>query len=206
MRYRKKIIMKKLIFSLLLLGFCSVGFSQFDFGPRVGLGTSFTDISTTSDEISSGDAGFGFNVGVFARIGSKKLRFMPEVLYSTSTTNIIFNEEGTGQEIVESELDRVDIPLTLQYKPASFLNLGGGLIGSYLVGDVDGVVNSSQEAISNYRDFTLGYQGSVGVELGNFLIDLRYETSGSDISNNIGPFDFDERQTMIKGMLGIKIF
>lgn len=198
--------MKKYILSLTLLLVCSLGFSQFDIGPRVGLGTSFTNISDTSDDIASGDAGFGFNVGVFARIGSKKFKFMPEVLYSTSTNNILFGEGDGAQQVIESELDQINVPLSLQYSPISILNFHGGVSGSYLVGDVQGVTSSTQEAISNYNDFTLGYQGGVGLELGSFLIDLRYETSGSDVSDSIGPFDFDERSSSVKGLLGIKIF
>ncbi len=198
--------MKKYIFSFVLLLIATVSFGQFEIGPRVGLGTAYTDISGTTDNITSGDAGYGFNVGLFTRIGSKKLKVMPEVLYTTATNNIMFGEGDGGQQVIESELDKVDIPIALQFKPISFLNLQGGIVGSYLVNDVQGVTSSTQEAITNYKDFTLGYQAGAGIELGSFLIDLKYETSGGDISDSIGPFEFDERQSMVKGMLGIKLF
>lgn len=191
---------------ILTLSFSSA-YSQIDFGARVNLGTAFTDVSTTSEEISNGDAEFGFGVGVFTRFGSEKIKIMPELLYTTTKTSIDFNN-GVVSEILEADLDKIDVPVTLVFKPSGLFNLQGGIIGSYILSDGKGVVNNTEEAFRNYRDFTIGYQFGGGVEFGNFIVDLQYESSLSDITqaNSLAGFAFDERISMVKGGLGIKIF
>lgn len=201
--------MKRLSLSILFLVFATAGFSQFEIGPRVGLGTAFTDVSGTTENIKSGDAEFGFSVGLFTRFGSDRFKVMPELLYSTTTTNVVFNQDGTGDQILDSELNKIDIPVNLQLSVIdNFLNLSGGVVGSYLVENSNGVSNSTEEAIKNYKDFTFGFQAGAGLELGTFLIDVKYESNLSDLSNSnsVGGVNFDERQQMVKALLGIKLF
>jgi len=200
--------MKKIIGSIFLVVVSVVAYAQIEIGPRVGLGTVYTDVSTTSDEITSGDAEFGFSVGFFTRIGSERIKLMPELLYSTSTMNVVFNEDEVGEQVTTSELDRIDIPVAIQFKPIYLLNFQGGLVASYLIEENTRYANNTEQALSNFEDFTLGYQFGAGLELGNFLIDLRYESSLSDITDaeSLGALQIDERQETIKGMLGIKLF
>lgn len=197
----------KHLFLLLFASFITPTFAQIDFGARVNLGTAFTDVTTTSQQISDGDAEFGFGVGIFGRFGSEKLKLMPELLYTTTKTSINFND-GVVSQILEADLDKIDVPINLVYKPSKLINLQGGLIGSYILSESNGAVNNAEEAFRNYRDFTLGYQFGGGVEFGNFIVDLQYEGNLSDITraNSIAGFAFDERISMVKGGLGIKIF
>lgn len=201
--------MKKISSILCLLCLSFTAFSQFEVGPRVGLGTVFTDVENTSENIESGDANFGLSLGVFTRINFDIIAIMPEVLYSTQTTSINFQDDNGAQQVAESELNKIDVPVNLVINPGKLLNVQAGLIGSYTVESEDGFVNKTEEAIRNYKEFTFGYQAGLGLELGNFLIDLRYEGNLSDVSeareNSLG-IAFDERQEMVKAILGIKLF
>lgn len=195
----------------LIIIFCVLSvqsFSQLDLGPRVGLGTVFTNIESTSNDIESGDADFGFSIGAFARIGGPKFKVMPELLYSTSTTNINFEDENGVDQVMESELNQIDVPINLIMKPVGFLSLQGGLIGSILVDSEDKIGDRTEEAFKNYKDFTFGFQAGAGLELGNFLIDLRYEGNLSNISESDSALGipFDERKNMVKASLGISLF
>ena len=205
-------MIKKMKRNLLVIGlvcFCFSAFSQFEIGPRVGLGTVFTDVESTSDDISSGDAKFGLSLGLFSQIDLGIIAIMPEVLYSSSTTSITF-EDGNGDEtIADSELDKIDVPVNLIISPGGLVNIQGGLVGSYIVNTDDGFIDKADEAVRNYKDFTFGYQAGLGFEFGNFLLDLRYEGNLSEVSqaqNNDLGLEFDERQSMVKALLGIKLF
>lgn len=196
----------KFLLTLFIISCSLHSIAQFTIGPRAGLGTVFTDVSNTSTDIQSGDAQFGFSVGAFARFGSKKIKLMPELLYTTSTTSITFNDSSGAQQVADSELDKIDVPISLVLKPIGFLSLHGGITGSYITSTTDGFIDKTDEAIRNYKDFTFGYQFGGGVELGNVLLDLRYESGLSDTStSSTTGLVFDERQSMIKGLIGFKI-
>ena len=201
--------MKRLAFFLLFAAISSVSFAQIDIGPRIGLGTVFTNLEETSNNIESGDADYGFSIGLFTAIGSKNFKVMPEVLYSTRNTQINFQDENGVDQVAKSELNQIDVPINLKAKLIGPLSLQGGIIGSYLVESEDGFIEKTDEAIRNYEDFTFGFQAGAGLELGNFLVDLRYESNLSDLSsanNNDLGIEFDERQSMVKALLGIKLF
>ncbi len=199
--------MKQLLslFCIFFLG--TIGSAQIDFGPRVGLGTVFTDVESTSESIKSGDAEFGFHVGFFTRFGNEKIKIMPELLYSSSTTSLQFNN-GFDSEIFTADIDKLDVPVSIVFKPNRIINLQGGIVGSYILSDSGGLINSTSEAFHNYNDFTIGYRFGGGVELLRLIIDLQYEGSLSNLSNSssIAGFVFDERISTINGSVGFKIF
>lgn len=201
---------KRVINCFIILLICSANsFAQIEIGPRIGLGTVFTNLDETSANIESGDADYGFSIGLFTAIGGENFKIVPEVLYATRNTQINFQDGDGVEQVANSKLNQIDVPINLKAKLIGPLNLQGGIIGSYLVESEDGFIQKADEAIRNYEDFTFGFQAGAGVELGNFLVDLRYESNVSDISsandNSLG-IEFDERQSMVKALLGIKLF
>ncbi len=193
------------IFSLLLLGLPL--HAQFDFGVKAGLGTTFTSIESTSSDIKNGNAELGFSTGVFTRFGSKSIKIMPELLYTSTKTSVKVNDL-TANSVLDSKLDRIDVPVSLVVKPISLINLSGGLIGSYLMTDNGTLIDNTEEAFKNYKDFSVGYQFGGGVELANLIIDLEFERSLSSLidSDSIAGFAVDERINMVKGTVGFKLF
>ncbi len=198
--------MKRTIFLLTALISFTIANAQFTIGPRAGLGVNWTDLEETSGDIKSGDAEFGLNIGAFVRLGGKKLYLQPEVLFTSTSSNIIINEGQVDEQIVESKLNKIDVPVIIGIKPISILSLQFGPVGSILVNEDDNLGDKVAGAVRNYKDFTYGFQAGAGLELGSLLIDLRYEGNLSDVGNGSGTFTFDERTPQIKGLIGFKLF
>lgn len=200
--------MKYLVVNLLIF-FSVAAMAQIQVGPRVSLGTTFTDIETTKDNVSSGDADFAFGLGLFTAFDLGKVKIMPEVLYESASTNINFKDGDGVQQVAESDLNKIDVPVTLLIEPVEFLSLQGGLIGSYIVSTDDGLRSKTDEAIRNYKDFTFGYQAGVGVSLGSILVDVRYEgplTKSAENNDNVLGLTFDERQQFVRALIGFNLF
>lgn len=180
--------------------------AQFNLGVKAGLGTSRADLENNSDDVFSGDTELGVHVGGFVRIGSEDFFIQPEVIYSSTSSSVILAEDGVDQ-VFKTDLNKVDVPIIIGLRPVKLISVQGGLVGSILVDQDDDMIGQFSEAFRNYKDFTLGFQAGAGLELGSFLVDVRYEGNFSDVaSDKLGPFEFDERQPQVKALLGFKLF
>jgi len=181
--------------------------AQFSIGPRAGLGSSRADLKEDFDAVKSGDTELGVHVGAFVRIGSEDFYIQPEVIYSSTSSSVIFSEGGAIDQVFETDLNKIDIPFIIGLRPMKLVSVQGGLVGSILVDQDDTKPDQLADAFRNYEDFTLGFQAGVGLELSSLLIDVRYEGNFSDVaSDKLGPFEFDERQPQVKALLGFKLF
>lgn len=199
-------IMKQTFFIALFILFSSSTFAQLELGPRATLGTAFTSAENTSDNISSGKAQYNFGIGLYSRIGSKKIKLMPELLYVSSRTSIAFKDQKGVKQFTEAELDQVHLPINLVIKPGKILSFQGGVSGNYNLETKDNLFAKTSEARRNFKDFTYGYQAGLGLDISSLRIDLRYDGSLSEISkSNSGTFKFDERQSMIKLLIGFNL-
>lgn len=198
--------MKQTFFFALFLFFTNSAFSQLELGPRATIGTSFTSAENTSDNISSGNAQYNFGIGLFSRIGSKKVKIMPELLYVSSRTSIEFKDQKGIKQFTEAELDQVHLPINLIIKPGKVLSFQGGISGSYNLETKDNLFAKTNEARRNFKDFTYGYQAGLGLDISSLRIDLRYDGALSNISkSDSSKFKFDERQSMIKLLVGFNL-
>lgn len=181
-----------------------VGYSQnFGIGPKVGLSQTKLDLS--SDAFKNGDAKFGYHVGLFARIGLGGLYLQPEVLYTQTEGQFTF--DGADQPIKEYEADfnRVDIPVMVGFKLFNFFRIQAGPIASI---DVNSKLKDAGETVKNvdFKAATLGYQAGIGLDIGNLIIDAKYESSLNKISSNVGNFNTDQRINQFILSAGFRIF
>lgn len=198
--------MKKSLLVFILSFISIAAFSQLELGPRATLGTTFTTVENTSDDVRSGKAQYNFGFGLYSRIGSKAVKLMPELLYVSSRTSIKFNDQKGTKQFTEAQLDQVHLPINVILKPGDILSFQGGLSGTYNLETKDNLFAKTKEARRNFKDFTYGYQAGVGLDISNLRIDLRYDGALSEISKaKSSRIKFDERQSMVKLLVGFNL-
>lgn len=93
----------------------------------------------------------------------------------------------------------------LGFKLFKFLRLQAGPVASI---DMDSDLRDANHTIQDvdYEKATLGYQAGIGLDIGNFILDAKYESSLSTITKNIGRFDTDQRINQFILSVGFKLF
>lgn len=196
--------MKKLILSLALLAFALTGYSQgFAFGPKVGL--SQTELDLKSDDFKSGDSKFGYHVGLFARIGIGPLYLQPEVLYTQTQGQFSFDDGVGAIKEYEADFNRVDIPVMVGLKMFKFLRIQAGPIASI---NVNSELKNAGTTVrdAKFEDATIGYQAGLGLDIGNLIIDAKYESSLDKFSGGMAGFSTDQRVNQWILSVGFRLF
>jgi hypothetical protein len=172
--------MKKLFFATLFL-FTAISFAQTDtgFGFKAGLnynanGDYFESISSTAQ---NPDRNIGYHFGVFYKIGNE-LYLKPELVY-TSTKSAYDDDDF--------KMQKVDLPVIVGLKILGPVSVFAGPSFQYILDSEFGGIS-----INNIeRDFSVGLNFGIALNLKKVGIDLRYErgfssNEASFISNNLG--------------------
>ena len=180
------------------IGFTS--YAQSGFGIKLGLGTQWENVKEQNG-LSSAD--YSYSLGFFLRLGGEKsFYFQPEFLWSSSTARLNFEDETTGEvtgDIISSKLNSLKIPALFGFHFfGHFLDIQVGPIATVIL-DQDQTVGLGGVA-RNLQNFNLGYQAGIGVNLGNFTADLRYQ----EYFDNEAISQFYPRS--IEATIGIRIF
>ena len=200
--------MKKLILSILFVGlFFSLSAQEFTLGPKLGL--SATKIDFDSDNLIPGDAQTGYHVGLFTRLTFGGFFVQPEILYAK--TNGTFQINGpqpggsSGNNTFSQDFNRLDIPVMVGIRFFKFLRLQAGPIASI---DINSDLKDASNTILNadYKKATLGYQAGLGLDIGNLIVDAKYESALSFLNGNLGNFEADQRINQFILSVGFKLF
>ena len=172
--------MKKTLAILTLALCCSFAVAQTGspFGIKAGLNYNGNGdyFNSVEDAFESPDRNAGFHIGVYGKLGNR-LYVRPELVYTNTTSG--YNEG-------DLKIQKLDVPV---------------LVGAKIIGPLHAFVGPSFQYILNSKfddttiddidnDFTVGFNLGVGVNLGKFGIDLRYERGFTEneisfINNNI---------------------
>jgi hypothetical protein len=202
----------KLLLVIACIGcFSVVAFSQARFGIRAGLSTSDINPSqlvikdeATLDEFTLAvkDAKYGIHAGVFAKLPIGKILFLqPEILFNSNRVDF---ERGDLNEVFKESYQYLDIPVM------AGLKLGPIKPQIGLVGHV--FLNSTSEFnLESYRedfkDFTLGWQGGLGLEIKKIFIDFKYEGNFSNFGDHIvisgQRYEFDDKPSRLIMTIGL---
>ncbi|RPA67262.1 PorT family protein [Cyclobacteriaceae bacterium YHN15] len=188
-----------LIFQFL---FFSLHAQEFSIGPKLGI--SQGNVSVNGDGFVSGDEKFGYHLGTFVRMGGHSIFLQPEFLF-TQTGGTIIQKSDALDDIFDASFNRIDIPVMFGFKMLRFLRLQAGPIASILL-DYK-IVDAFQNAVNvDYSSSTLGYQTGIGFDIGNFILDFKYESSLSKISKSVAGFETDQRQNQLIFSAGFRLF
>ena len=174
---------------------------DFSIGPKFGVSQS--TIKVNGDGYQSGDDKLGYHVGAFVRMGGASIFVQPEFLY-TSTGGFILDENNNAT--IETSFNRLDIPLMVGFKLAGFFRVQAGPIASILLDQSFGDDPIAATQNIDYRSSTIGYQAGIGLDIGNFILDAKYESSLGKIASSVAGFQTDQRQNQLVLSAGFRLF
>ena len=191
-----------IIFSFILCSFNS--FAQLDLGVKAGF--NFQDINIkdfdgrqTIDQIESGEKKTGFHAGLFANINIAVIQLRPEFLFTYVNHSVTSTSFSGEIKNFDFQFNRLDVPLLVGWGLGP-LRLNTGPVMSFAISSTGDAFNKG------IRDATWGYQAGLGLDLGQFIIDIRYEGAFSKTADNITidgqDFATDARTSQILISLG----
>lgn len=175
---------------------------EFSIGPKIGI--SQGNIQVNGNDFSAGNSKLGYHLGLFARLGGNSIYFQPEVLY-TNTGGEFQSSQGSTSVTYAATFSRVDVPVMFGFKIAEVFRIQAGPVISFLLDsnlDADGPGLTPPD----YNSATLGYQAGIGVDVGNMILDLKYEGALGKQADSIAGFATDQRQNQLILSLGIRLF
>ncbi len=161
-------------------------------------GANFSQLNTDNLQISkpgsaikdffnnNADFRTGYVGGVYVRIGHRFF-IQPEVLLSSKGGKVTFVPQGGGSPVnIDVKMSQFDIPVLLGIKIGAF-RVNAGPMASLSISQgtdlKDALKLYTNQSISNtFKQATIGYQAGVGLDLGSFNFDVRYEGNLSNIS------------------------
>ena len=133
--------------------------------------------------ISSADLGIHF--GIMTRLQISNLMLQPEFIFNSNTINykVVDIANSSAAKLAKENYQNLDIPLMLGYK-SGFIRFMAGPVGHIFIhskSDLAKIENFTR----TFNAMTIGYQAGIGLDIGNFLIDLRYEGNLTKIGKGI---------------------
>jgi hypothetical protein len=182
----KTVPMKRIFIASLLLIMLSTSIFGQSFGIGLRGGFNFSSIpSAQTAEVGQhrfhglSESYTGWHLGVVTQLIFAGFYLQPELLY-TRTGQEMRRETigGTAQEDLyfTQRYDHLVMPVTAGAKFGP-LRIGAGPVLSALI-DERTIWDTAQTQLDqDTRSVTLGFRAGVGINLGNLLLDLKYETS-----------------------------
>jgi len=162
---------------------------QNNFGIKAGLSSEnlgFEEIQTNGLRLAIKDAAYGFHLGLFARAyPGARLFIQPELLFNSNTVDFTVNDiaDGLVNKVLHEKYQNLDIPLLVGLKFGP-LRLDAGPVGHIHIAS-----KSELGEISNYskrfKDFTVGYQAGLGLDIWKILLDVRYEGNFTNFGDHM---------------------
>ena len=156
----------------------------FHIGPRIGVGISQVVVKQAKDsedlsKLQIKDYWGCYHLGVFTRFDFLSIYVQPELLLSGSGAKFT-----KGNEEFQLSFNKLDLPAMVGL---SFLGLA-----RVQLGPVFSLLFRATEGEKNVKDYyshlTVGWQGGVGVDVWNMVIDFKYEGTLSKFGDEIGGF------------------
>ncbi len=126
----------------------------------------------------------GFEAGVVVRAQFPGgFLIQPEVLY-THTKGVFPtdpNQVGTSQVTIKS--NSIDVPVMVGWRFLKLVRVMAGPSFCFPTGEIFATDNGTGGVAPRLKDFVLGFQAGVGVDLGRFTLDARYCANLTEITD-----------------------
>jgi hypothetical protein len=205
--------MRKTILTITLMTLVLSTFAQLPFAIGIKGSINSSKITTDDYKVSNfnyanfkSDAKSGYNLGVFARLGTK-IYLQPELLYCVRNS-----ESHSGSTSQTLKLKTIQIPVLLgikviDLKLASIRAFTGPAMSYVLKGSDITYANITGSAgdPKNYKNNIWDWQLGAGVDVGPIVVDVRYEWGLSNTSGgNISQVGFVNKGNTLTFSLGFK--
>lgn len=194
--------MKRLIMTCLVLFVANGAMAQLDFGPRVAFLSTSIKLDDPAAGIEEGDAQFGYQFGVFARVNLIGLYVQPEVLFTNSNSVV-----SALTQDVDLSFNKVDVPVMLGMKVGP-VRIQAGPTLSFLTSAESKLPSGTVTDIKDqYNSTTWGYQAGVGLDVWKLIFDVKYEGNLSAFADAVpGGINTDQKQSQWVLGIGFKLF
>lgn len=184
-------IMKKIGVSLVLILFC--GFiaqaqsSMFQFGIKGAF--NYSTLKSDDNQWLSSENKSGYQVGIWTRIGNT-FHVQPELYLTSKNSEVRFEDLSGAINQDNVAFTSLDLPVMIGTR----VGIGGmglrfqaGPLVSFVVDkDVGEALNQIIE-VENYKDNAFSLVGGIGLDVGKFRADVRYEHAMSSLMNDSQP-------------------
>lgn len=202
--------MKKLVF-ILLVAFSANSITSaqtFQVGLKAGLSSSkikidhivIPDTKKGDIYLSSGDAILGWHVGLYSRIKVKRFYIQPELLFTTSGGNIVIENDGNTDPLVnEIKLNKLDIPILAGFIIGKSFRVYAGPSLSYVLSENNYLMMIGNLMNIGSQKAAIGYQAGIGFDITTVSIDIKYEGNFKNTGNTIQvPYEDSTFETGIR--------
>jgi hypothetical protein len=158
--------------------------AQVRIGIRAGVSTSdlnnesvsITDQNGIEDlRLAIKDARYGVHGGLVLQAQIKKFVIQPEILLNSNRIDYELQDanDTMAVNLFQEKYQYLDIPLLFgfSFKP---LRIQAGPVGHIFLSSVS-ELDDFEGYQQDFESLTLGWQGSLGIDIWKFMIDLRYE-------------------------------
>ncbi|MCU0474239.1 MAG: PorT family protein [Bacteroidales bacterium] len=202
--------MKKLLVIVFTVLIALPAFAQFNFGLKVGATTTTVptyNITTGANNIEAvKNAGWGFQGGVFLRLGLKSVYIQPEIVFATNSYEYDVTTVS-GTDILKQNFNRLEIPLLLGIKLGP-LHINAGPSATVQIGSPKALIDDPN-FVEMYRGATYGFSAGLGLDIfKKIIIDARYNGSlsgkfGDKVTIDGQDFKIDSRQPSFTLSVGL---
>ncbi len=145
---------------------------SFDWGVRAGVHNTETSVSG-DDNVRSSDPKTGYHLGTYARFSFRFFYIEPEFQFAGSRGELEFSSSSNQSQFRSFNFNRFDVPVQIGQKLGP-LRIYGGL--NFNFNRSEGL---TELIASGMRDETRAWRAGLGLDAGNWSMDVRYETSMS---------------------------
>lgn len=182
-----------LSFAFLMLFSLCMAQGQIRFGVRGGLSTYDLGVNDALKIVQDGneflldvaDAKYGYHAGVVLQVKLGSFVIQPEILFNSNSVDYSFGQSSSpsSSSVFSERYQNLDIPLLLGLK-AGPMRLMAGPVAHYFLKSTSELFQFETYE-QKFRDLTYGWQGGIGVDLLNVMVDIRYEGNFSKFGDHI---------------------
>lgn len=157
----------------------------FSMGPRIGASTFEVKINppegSTAHETLRLQRGWGYHLGLFTRFDLLTFYIQPELLFTRSSAKF-----SPGNEALKLSFNKLDVPAVVGFHFLGVFRAQLGPVFSLLFRAIEGNKKVKEHYCS---PIIVGWQGGLGVDIWNMVIDLKYEGNLSRFGDQIAGID-----------------
>lgn len=183
--------------------------AQMKFGIRAGVSSTICKLGNFNDpnyqlEYNRGD--FGYHAGLISQLKISRLFIQPELIFSISKSDIAFTvlNSGNPEQLGRQSFYSLDLPVIAGVKLGAF-KIELGPEASWIISSKSTVLDQNNVSM-NLNPIVFGYQAGLGVELGDLLIDAKYEGEfgklGTGMKVGISSVSFNQTMSGIVVSMG----